>query len=246
MKVVSRNKLTNLFGFFISRNQLKFFLTHVFLQQNMIDIYKLLIFQIHGAADGHSQGGIASNVAELLTFLEGLSALSPSALFSTLLPGISAIANIHPLVVHFPIAFLFSYFVFDLLGSLFKKPTWRQFATGSLYLGTLAAGAAVAAGLAAADSVEHGGNVHSIMETHELIGISVLSLALLLSIWRLLSHGIIEGIPNIFNLLLSALLVGLITIGADLGSLMVYKHGVAVEAVEDSKIDYFHEHTHSH
>jgi len=27
---------------------------------------------------------------------------------------------------------------------------------------------------------------------------------------------------------------------------MVYKYGVAVEAVDDSMIDYFHEHTHSH
>jgi hypothetical protein len=35
-------------------------------------------------------------------------------------------------------------------------------------------------------------------------------------------------------------------LGADLGGLMVYKYGVAVEAVEVTAMDYFHEHTHSH
>ncbi|KAF3977224.1 MAG: DUF2231 domain-containing protein [Methylococcales symbiont of Iophon sp. n. MRB-2018] len=210
----------------------------------MIDSYNLLTFHVHGA--GHSQGGIANTVAELLTFLEGLLERSPSEVFSILLPGISGIENIHPLIVHFPIAFLLTYFVIDLLASLLKKPAWHQFSTGLLYLGTIAAGAAVAAGLAAKGSVQHGGNVHAIMEKHEIIGISILSLAVFLSLWRILSHGMIEGISKILNLSCSALLVLLIILGADLGSLMVYKHGVAVEAVKDSMIDYFYEHTHSH
>ncbi|KAF3981687.1 MAG: DUF2231 domain-containing protein [Methylococcales symbiont of Hymedesmia sp. n. MRB-2018] len=208
----------------------------------MIDNYNLLTFHVHSAE--HSQGGIVNTVAELLTFLEDLLGRSPSEVFSMLLPGISGIENIHPLVVHFPIAFLLAYFVIDLLANLLKKPAWHQFSTGLLYLGTIAAGAAVAAGLAAEGSVEHGGNVHAIMKKHEIIGISVLCLAVFLSLWRVLSHGMIEGIANILNLSCSALLVLLIILGADLGSLMVYKHGVAVEAVEDSMIDYFHEHSH--
>jgi len=38
----------------------------------------------------------------------------------------------------------------------------------------------------------------------------------------------------------------LLVLGADLGGLMVYKYGVAVEVVEVTSMDYFHEHTHSH
>ncbi len=212
---------------------------------NMIDVTNFLSFQIHGAASGHD-GGIANSVAEMLTFIENLVGLSPNEIFSVLLPGISGIANIHPIIVHFPIAFLLMFFLIDLFGSLFKQQHWRQFSTGLLYLGTIAAAAAVAAGLAAKSSVEHGESVHLIMERHETMGISVLCLAVLLSLWRLLSKETITGLSNILYLSLSTVLIGLMIIGADLGSLMVYKYGVAVEAVEVNSIDYFHKHTHSH
>jgi uncharacterized membrane protein len=212
----------------------------------MIDLTNFFTFQVHGAANGHSQGGIVDSVAEVLTFIEGLIGLSPAEIFSELLPGIASITNIHPLIVHFPIAFLLAFFIIDLFGSVLNKAHWRQFSTGLLYLGTLSAGAAVAAGMAAEGSVEHGGNVHLIMQKHELIGISVLCLAVFLSLWRLLSNTITTGFLNILYLSCATLLVILMLVGADLGSLMVYKYGVAVEAVDDSMIDYFHEHTHSH
>lgn len=194
----------------------------------MNNINNFLTFQVHGTASS-DQAGIANSTVELLTFLEGLLRQSPSEIFSVVLPGILGIENIHPLLVHFPIAFLMAFFLIDFLGSVLKKPQWRQFSTGLLYLGTLTAAMAVVAGLAAAESVEHGSKVHVIMERHELIGITVLALAVLLSLWRLLSNGTIEGIANILYLLLSALLMGLMVIGADLGGLMVYKYGVAVE-----------------
>jgi len=69
-------------------------------------------------------------------------------------------------------------------------------------------------------------------------------LSVVLSIWRLLSGGVIKGAANIIFLLFAAVLNILIILGADLGGLMVYKHGVAVEAVEETMIDYFQEHTH--
>jgi len=139
-----------------------------------------------------------------------------------------------------------AFFIVDLIGSLIRKENWRQLAGGLLYLGTIAAAAAVFAGLLAAESVEHGDNVHLIMGKHKTIGISVLCLSVVLSIWRLLSGGVIKGAANIFFLLFAAVLNILIILGADLGGLMVYKHGVAVEAVEETMIDYFDEHTHSH
>jgi len=213
----------------------------------MFDINNFLSFQVHGAAGGHkASDGVAGGVETLLTFLESLIGLSPVEMFSAIMPGVSAMANIHPIVVHFPIAFLVAFFVMDLLGSLIQKESWRQLATGLLYLGTLAAAAAVAAGLAAEGSIEHGENVHLVMGRHELFGISVLCLSVLLSVWRLLSGGIVNGVSNIVFIMLAALLNILLMLGADLGGLMVYKHGVAVEAVKLTSMDYFHEHTHSH
>lgn len=214
----------------------------------MIDMNNFLSFQVHGSAGaGHkASDGVAGGVESFLTFLESLVGLSPAEMFSSIMPGISAMANIHPLVVHFPIAFLVAFFIMDLLGSMVQKDSWRQLATGLLYLGTLAAGAAVAAGLMAEGSVEHGENVHLIMERHQLFGISVLCLSVVLSLWRLLSGGIVRGVSNIVFIIFAALLNILLMLGADLGGLMVYKHGVAVEAVEVTSMDYFHEHTHSH
>ena len=213
----------------------------------MFDTTQFLSFQVHGSAAGHkADDGVAGGVEVLLTFLESLIGLSPAEMFSVFFPGFSSLVNIHPLIVHFPIALLVAFFTVDLLGAAFKKANWRSVATGMLYLGTIMAGAAVAAGLAAESTVEHGANVHEILEVHKSIGISILCLSAVLSIWRLLSKGVIKGLSNIPYFLMSFLLVILVTLGADLGGLMVYKYGVAVEAVKVTSIDYFQEHTHSH
>ena len=213
----------------------------------MIDVYNFLSFQAHGGSAGHkASDGVAGAVEQLLTFLESLVGLSPAEMFSVIMPGFNSLVNVHPLIVHFPIAFLVAFFLIDLIGSLIRKENWRQLAGGLLYLGTIAAAAAVFAGFLAAATVEHGDNVHLILERHKNFGISVLSLSVVLSIWRLLSGGVIKGVANVVFLLFAALLNVLIMLGADLGGLMVYKHGVAVEAVEETMIDYFHEHTHTH
>ena len=150
--------------------------------------------------------------------------------------------NIHPLLVHFPIAFLSAFFALDLVGTISKNPESRSVATWLLYFGTVAALFTVIAGFIAADSVAHGQNVHDIMERHEQIGISVLSTAVLLSIWRIKSGVLPRGGANNFFLLLSALLCLLMMLGADLGGLMVYKYGVAVEAVSVPEDSYSHVH----
>lgn len=192
-------------------------------------MYNFLSFQIHGGAD-HG-GGIAEAVASLLAFIEGLTTKAPQDIFTTLMPGIANMDNIHPLLVHFPIAFLTTFLAIDLLGAVTKKSHWRSIASCLLYLGTVAALFTVLAGFNAASSVTHGQNVHDIMENHEHFGVSVLSLATVLSVWRLKSHGLIQDGANVLFLILSALLVSVMILGADLGGLMVYHYGVAVDAV---------------
>ena len=199
-----------------------------------------LSFQIHGGAD---QGGsIVESVSSLLAFFENLSTQGPGDIFSSIMPGIAGMDNIHPLLVHFPIAFLSAFFALDLVGTLAKKSQWRGVASWFLFFGTAAALFTVIAGLIAASSVAHGQNVHDIMERHEQIGISILSTAVLLSIWRIKSGVLPKGGANNFFLLLSALLCLLMMLGADLGGLMVYKYGVAVEAVSAPEDGHVHEH----
>lgn len=221
-------------------------------------------FRIHGGGD-HNE--VAAAVEKLLTFLETLPSKSGPELRGTFMPGLTAMENIHPLLVHFPIALLVCFLLLDLSGSLFGRTAWRQAAGYFLYLGAVGAALTVWAGLNAAETVAHDAVVHDIMETHESLGISVLTLALLLSAWRRLAGGRIGGAANVLYQLLAVAMVGLMTVGADLGGLMVYQHGVAVAAApvaqesldahehglagarepdHDHVHDHGHEHSHSH
>jgi len=161
------------------------------------------------------------------------------------MPGIANMDNIHPMLVHFPIAFLSAFFVLDMLGALAKNQNWRNVAGWLLYFGTVSAVFTVTAGFIAASTVAHGVEAHAIMERHEHFGVSVLSLAILLSAWRVISGGITRGGANVFFLLLAALLCVLMALGADLGGLMVYHYGVAVDAAL-TPVGGFVDHQHHH
>jgi uncharacterized membrane protein len=193
-----------------------------------------LSFYIHGNADGHNE--LLEMLTGLLGFFEGLTANSGASNGTNFLEGIASITNIHPLLVHFPIAFLSLFVAVDLIGTAAKKSELRQFAGGLLYLGTVFAGLTVWAGIHAAETVPHGHNVHAIMERHEQLGLSILALSMALTAWRLRRPVDSWGIYNVFSIVL----LGLIIFGADLGGLMVYKYGVAVEAVTVSTEDSHH------
>jgi uncharacterized membrane protein len=195
-----------------------------------------LSFSIHGNADGHNE--LLEMLTGMLGFFEGLTSNGGGSNGSTFLEGIASLANIHPLLVHFPIAFLSLFVLIDLIGTARRQSEWRNFAGGLLYLGTAFAALTVWAGFHAAETVPHGHNVHEIMERHEHLGISILGLSLALSAWRLRRS--VDGF-GIYNLL-SVILAGILILGADLGGLMVYKYGVAVQAVAVSPEDNHHNH----
>lgn len=185
-----------------------------------------LSFQIHNGGLG---GGIAASVAALLEFIESMIGKTPPEIFAMLMPGVISLENLHPLFVHYPIALFSLFFLVDLTGTLAKKPQWRYVASWLLYLATIFASFTVIAGLFAADSVEHDEAVHDIMERHEHFGIAVLALGLFLSGWRLKQWGLKSIIGNSFFLSLAGMLCLVLTMGADLGGLMVYQYGVAVK-----------------
>jgi len=193
-----------------------------------------LSFYIHGNADGHNE--ILEMLTSFLAFFEGLTSNGGASNGSNFLEGITSLANIHPLLVHFPIAFLSLFVAVDLIGTAAKKTEWRSFASGLLYIGTVFAGFTVWAGFIAAATVPHGHNVHDIMERHEQLGLSILALSMALTAWRLRRP--VDG-WGIYNAL-TVILLGVIIFGADLGGLMVYKYGVAVEAVTVSPEDSHH------
>lgn len=148
------------------------------------------------------------------------------------LPGIAAMANVHPLIVHFPIALLSAFVAVEAGAWLLRREDWRVAASALLYLGTLGAAGAVTGGWLAAQSVSHDEAVHVILERHEAFGFTVLALAFLLSAWRLWRGRRFGRIERAVHFLLALLMAGLMTVGADLGGLMVYGHAVGMRAID--------------
>ena len=212
----------------------------------LLDLGGNLSFSVHGGGDAVI--GVIDLLGHFLTRIEHLASLSPKQASLEILPGIAALQNLHPLFVHFPIVLLTLFFVIDLLATLIKNTNLHKVADWFLYLGTVFAAVTIATGLLAASSIAHGDDVHEIMETHEHLGITILSLATGLSIWRFFAKSAFQGAANAVFLFLAGLLSIFILFAADLGGLMVYKYGVAVEAVADqqSEINAAHEHDHSH
>lgn len=201
----------------------------------MIDLIFDVLPQIHGG--GNHQGmGAVKGLEAFLTFIESLTTKSPAEIFAVFMPGITALDNIHPLVVHFPIALFTIFFFADTVGGLLSRPAWRFFATPVLYIGTITALLTVAAGFQAAYSAPHNDVTHAIMLRHQAFGIIVAVLALILSIRRFFAGENFLYTKTYVHFALSTLLVILLTLGADLGGLMVYQHGVAVVPVMQSRV----------
>lgn len=153
-------------------------------------------------------------------------------IISNIFPGLAGMPNIHPMVVHFPIALLSSFLALEILSQILKIESLKTGASWMLYIGTLGACAAVLAGFRAASIVEHEEVTHAIMETHEHLALAVLGLAIILSVWRILSRGKFKGVLWLVYLALAFLMVGVMSFTADYGGLMVYTHGVGVKAAQ--------------
>ncbi len=145
-------------------------------------------------------------------------------------PGLSALQNLHPLFVHFPIALILVTLLFELLWWVFKKEEFREFATYLLYLSALASIAAVASGLVASNSLGHDSPGHEFVHQHRdvmywMSGLLNITAAAVLFIKNL-------RIGDLRKVLLLPLLLisGLLVYGADKGGLLVFEHGMGVNA----------------
>jgi len=150
-----------------------------------------------------------------------------------------SIAHIHPMLVHFPIVFLITAVVLDIIGLSIKKDLASReclplIALSALLLGTLSAGIAAIFGDIALDKAISLGFPSGPLETHETIALitiavfSIHSLLRLLAFWRRYPlrgfSGWISTLPGMVGLVL---LIGAAYYGGEL----VYHFGVNVAAV---------------
>lgn len=196
---------------------------------------------VHGGGHGQPGGGL---VGLLDSFLETINRGGPEPGSSwNLLGGIEALGwNVHPLIVHFPIAFLTAFLLLEVIGLAFRSAAVRQVASGMLYLGALGAVAAAAAGLIAEGSVPHGEGVHEILEWHERAGLTVAGLSVVLAVWRALARARFSSMGQALHLFLAGIVMICLILGADLGGMMVYQYGVGVKSLQQAEEAHHHHH----
>lgn len=147
-----------------------------------------------------------------------------------LLPGAQHLQNLHPLVVHFPIAFLYGAALLYLLAWVAGKEAWAWTALWMLALGALSAAVAVGTGLYGAPGVMIARSVKAaLLVNHKRIMLAVLALSALLCAWAAAARPMPSRGRILFLALLLVLIAG-ITVGADFGGRMVYDYNAGGNA----------------
>jgi uncharacterized membrane protein len=151
-------------------------------------------------------------------------------MIETLLPGIGHLQNIHPVAVHFPIAFLTGAALTYVLAWIFRSEKLAFTAFSFLAVGTASAAAAVGTGLYAEGGVMVSFSVREhLLERHEQFMLATLGVSVALTLWA----GFGRPFPKkgrVYFLLLLLILLGIITVGADYGARMVYDYNAGGSA----------------
>ncbi|MCA9735059.1 MAG: hypothetical protein H6696_14675 [Deferribacteres bacterium] len=145
-----------------------------------------------------------------------------------ILQGFSALQNIHPLFVHFPIALVMVTLLFEVIWWFSGKEPFRQFSTYLLYLATISAIAAVVTGYWASESLGHDAPGHEFVHEHRDVMFWMTGLLLATTVSVIFIEPLRSG--KLRKLLILPLLVisGLLVNGADKGGVLVYEYGMGV------------------
>lgn len=147
-----------------------------------------------------------------------------------ILPGASQLQNIHPLVVHFPIALIYGAALLYFLAWILRREAMMWAALWMLVLGALGALAAVASGLYAAPGLMVSQSVrHELLRNHKYLMIAATAVGGILTVWALAARPMPAKGRYVFLAGLLAAVI-LIAAGADLGGEMVYGYNAGGSA----------------
>jgi len=150
----------------------------------------------------------------------------------------SALPNLHPAVIHFPIALALT--ALALRAVQVVKPGWRNLDLPTTILTVLAALGGVAAWLAGKQAAGGLGAISMAAETQlsrhaNLAGVTVLllvaaaALSLVVSRWSQ-AAGTASRIPGLAGFGALAVAAGFLMVTSDMGGALVYRYGVAVDS----------------
>ena len=136
--------------------------------------------------------------------------------------------NIHPIIVHFPIALIVVVAICDLIGIISGKRSFILTANIVSIFAGIGAVMAVISGLFAEKSVWHPGPAHELLETHEMFGFIFLGVIIVTVIFRLAIGDKIYDRFAWIGFVLALIASGIVGYGGYLGGEMVYTHGAGV------------------
>ena len=152
-----------------------------------------------------------------------------------ILPGLSSAPNVHPMLVHFPVALLPLALAVALLTLWRRDAFLHQMARSLVYVGTLSAIVAVATGYLGTWSMGHDAPGHDLIHIHRnwMVATTILAVALSGFLFFTSRRPKAFTLAGIIGL---ALVVVILMLGADRGALLVFKYGIgtAMQQVSDS------------
>jgi uncharacterized membrane protein len=149
--------------------------------------------------------------------------------------------NVHPIIVHFPIALLFIAVLVDFLAIMRHRFEWLQLAATGLYvLGAITAWMAFFSGREAAEEVLLPAAANPVLTEHadwaqwtaSLYG--VLALVRLVAIWQ---GWMLRKVVHLFFFLIAAGGLFMLYETGDHGAQLVYKYGIGVSAIDRNQRD---------
>ncbi len=161
-----------------------------------------------------------------------------------LFPGLTSAPNLHPIAVHFPIAFWLAATGAWLLAVMRKRDDAWRFGLWLHLLGLLGAAVAIGLGFWATAQMDHDSPGHDLVHTHREIMLWTTGVAFVVTALGWWKQSAKLRVPLT---LLSVVLVGMLAVGADRGAELVFRYGVGVANESPPHSEHSHsEHPHSH
>jgi uncharacterized membrane protein len=149
---------------------------------------------------------------------------------ASLLPGLAHLQNLHPLLVHFPLAFLPAAATAYAVAALTSRASIAWAGFWLLALGAVSGAVAAASGLYGEEGVMVARSVRdALLDTHEDLMLGVVGAAAALLAWAALARPMPVKGRALFLLLHAALLAALVE-GADYGGRLVYDYNAGGSA----------------
>jgi len=141
------------------------------------------------------------------------------------LPGADHLQNPHPLVVHFPIAFLYGAALLYFIAWLMRRDSIAWAALWFLGLGLISGAIALGTGWWSAGGVMLDPSVkENVLEPHKRLMLATSALAALLTLWAIVKRPMPTSALRYFFLFGLLLMIALLTRGAGYGGIMVYDY----------------------